>query len=370
MRLPPVFRRGLPLVCLTLMLSVPLAAFSVTKEQVNAACRDSEAALNAYRAAQDEFLEASLAFEEAANDVARVERQQVNISGAIETRQKDMDAARGAALEKAVEMYMRGASGAPGLLLSLDNVSEAMTSSEMLAAASADDQASLDNLLALEAELSRFQVELTDVEAELRTVEAQRLEAVNRQETARDDSQAAFANLSERCKELNRTYEQERAAAAAKAAAEAQGKSGAAAGASAESTSGFICPITPGRSSFIDSWGFARSGGRAHKGTDMMADWNEPTLAVVDGVVSVRSGGLGGRVAWLVGSNGTAYYYAHLSDWAVGSGTRVSRGQVVGYVGDSGNASGGSPHLHFEIHPGGRGAAAVNPYPTLASACF
>jgi hypothetical protein len=88
------------------MLSVPLAAFSVTKEQVNAACRDSEAALNAYRAAQDEFLEASLAFEEAANDVARVERQQVNISGAIETRQKDMDAARGAALEKAVEMYM------------------------------------------------------------------------------------------------------------------------------------------------------------------------------------------------------------------------------------------------------------------------
>ncbi|HJR92255.1 MAG TPA: M23 family metallopeptidase [Acidimicrobiia bacterium] len=370
MRPSPTVRRGFLLVCMALVLSLPLAAISVTKEQVDAACADSEAALEAYRAAEQEFLDASLAYEAAANDVAKVERQQTNIAGAIETRQGDMDAARKAALEKAVEMYMRGAAGAPGVLLSLDNVGEAMTTSEMLSAASADDHASLDTLLALEAELSRFQVELTGVEAELRDVEAARLDALGRQETALDNSQAAYGDLSDRCKELNRTYKQEQAAALAKAAAEAQGKSGAAAGASAESTSGFICPITPGRSSFIDSWGFARSGGRGHKGTDMMADWNEATLAVTDGVVSIGSGGLGGRTLWLVASNGTAYYYAHLSDWAVSSGSRVSRGQVVGYVGDTGNASGGAPHLHFEIHPGGRGSAAVNPYPTLASACF
>lgn len=366
---PPVVRRGFIAVSLVLVLTAPLAAISVTKEQVNAACADSEAALADYRAAQDAFLEASLAFEDAANDVARVERKQANIAGAIETRQADIDAARQAAEEKAVEMYMRGASGGPGLLISFQSIGEAMTTSEMLAAASADDQASLDTLLALEADLSRFQADLTVVEAELVTVREERAGALDNQETARNDSEAAYAKMSERCKEMNRTYLQEKAAAAARAAAEAQGKSGAAAGASPQATSGFICPIRPGRSSFIDSWGYARSGGRAHKGTDMMADWNEPIFAVVAGSVSIRNGGLGGKTVWLVADNGTAYYYAHLADWAV-TGGRVSQGQTVGYNGDTGNARGGHPHLHFEIHPGGRGSAAVNSYPTLAAACF
>lgn len=371
MRHPPVARRGFVLATLCVLFVIPVSAVSVTKEQVNAACKDSEQALAAFRAAQEEFVAASLDFEAAANDVARVERQQINIAGAIETRQQDMEGARESAEKKAVEMYMRGAAATPNLFLSLDNVGAAISTSEMLAAATADDQASLDELLALEGELDRFQVDLTEVEAELRTVQAQKLEAVNRQETARNDSEAAYNKMSDNCRELNRKYKQEQAAAAARRAQQAQGKSGAAAGASPQATSGFMCPITPGRSSFIDSWGYPRSGGRGHKGTDMMAPFNEPTFAVVSGTVTgVRNGGLGGKTLWVVAENGTAYYYAHLSDWAVSNGTSVGRGQTVGFVGDTGNARGGSPHLHFEIHPGGRGSAAVNPYPTLASACF
>lgn len=353
-----------------MVLGAPLGALSVTESEVDAACADSEAALQEYREAQVRFEEASIAFEEAANDVARVERKQANVAGAIETHEADESSVREAAEQKAVEMYMRGTAATPGLLLSVTNVGEAMTTAEMLEAAAGDDQASLDALLALQADLGRFQDELREVEAELRAVQAERRQAVNEMDAARADSEAAYDRLSEKCRELNRQYKQEQAAAAARARAQAQGKTGAAAGASPQATSGFICPMTPGRTSFIDSWGYPRSGGRTHKGTDMMAAFNETVFAVADGTVSIRTGGLGGLTVWLSADNGTAYYYAHLASYAVGSGQRVSKGQAVGYNGNSGNARGGSPHVHFEIHPGGRGSAAVNPYPTLASACF
>lgn len=362
-------RRLVTFLLLVLVASLPLAAVSVTKEQVNAACEDSKEALAAYRAAEEEFVQASLDWEAAANDVAAVERKQANVAGAIAERESNRSEIAEAAQQKAVEMYMRSAASTPTMLLTVGNVAEAMSTSEMLAAASADDRASLDALVALEGELSRFQDELADVEAELREVEAQRLDAVARQENARDDAAGAYDKMSDKCRELNATYKQEQAAAAARRAAEAQGKTGAAAGASPQATSGFICPMAPGRTSFIDSWGYPRSGGRSHKGTDMMAAFNEPVYAVANGSVYSRNGGLGGKIIWLTADNGTGYYYAHLNSWVVTSG-RVTKGQLIAYNGNTGNAVGGAPHVHFEIHPGGRGAAAVNPYPTLAAACF
>ena len=91
-----------------------------------------------------------------------------------------------------------------------------------------------------------------------------------------------------------------------------------------------------------------------------------PVLAVADGVLSkVGVNTLGGNRLWLTDDLGNAYYYAHLSGYApsVADGVRVRGGEIIGFVGNTGQAITTPPHLHFEIHPGD--GASVDPYPYL-----
>jgi murein DD-endopeptidase MepM/ murein hydrolase activator NlpD len=123
-----------------------------------------------------------------------------------------------------------------------------------------------------------------------------------------------------------------------------------------------LCPMNG--SAYGDSWGAPRSGGRSHEGVDMLAPMGTPIYAVVSGSVNFRQNRLGGNAASLVGDNGNRYYYAHFSAYE-GVSRRVNQGEVIGYNGDTGNAT-GTPHLHFEIHPGG--GLAVNPTPSVRAA--
>jgi murein DD-endopeptidase MepM/ murein hydrolase activator NlpD len=126
-----------------------------------------------------------------------------------------------------------------------------------------------------------------------------------------------------------------------------------------------FCPVG-GTVNFVDTWGAARSGGRSHQGTDMMAAHGTPVVANVSGQLQHKYNGLGGTSYYLHADNGDTYYGAHLQEY-VGGERQVSAGEVIGRVGSTGNAQESSPHLHFEYHPGG--GSAVNPYTYLDQVC-
>jgi murein DD-endopeptidase MepM/ murein hydrolase activator NlpD len=125
---------------------------------------------------------------------------------------------------------------------------------------------------------------------------------------------------------------------------------------------GLACPM-PG-SAYGDTFGASRSGGRRHEGVDMLAPRGTPIYAVTGGYAAFKQTRLGGNSVSLAGDDGTRYFYAHLSGFE-GPSRRVAQGEVIGYNGDTGNAS-GVPHLHFEVHPGG--GSAINPTPTVRAA--
>jgi murein DD-endopeptidase MepM/ murein hydrolase activator NlpD len=136
-------------------------------------------------------------------------------------------------------------------------------------------------------------------------------------------------------------------------------------------------------SSFSNDWGDARSEGRSHKGTDIMAEKHSAVVAVADGFVTkIDESPRSGYYVRITHRDGWQSWYMHLNNDTPGTDDGkggpegaypadlevdmfVSAGTVIGYVGDSGNAEGAGSHTHFELHNGRR---AVNPYPFLADA--
>lgn len=127
-----------------------------------------------------------------------------------------------------------------------------------------------------------------------------------------------------------------------------------------------VFPVQPA-CYFIDTWQESRGATRLHEGVDIIANRGTPLLAVSDGVITrtydAATSALSGNGLRLTAADGTYFFYAHLDSIAPGivAGTAVKAGQVIGFVGSTGNTN--TDHLHFEVHP--KGGAPVNPYPIV-----
>jgi hypothetical protein len=151
--------------------------------------------------------------------------------------------------------------------------------------------------------------------------------------------------------------------------------------------------LEPLAATLTNTFGAPRGGGRSHEGNDLMGHKLDHVLSATDGtVVDVRWSGNGSteHTIRVQGDDGYFYAYLHLNNdtpgtddgragWSdifavgIGVGARVHAGQMLGYMGDSGNAEGAGPHLHFEIRqsqPGGNvwNSVAIDPYPSLQAA--
>jgi murein DD-endopeptidase MepM/ murein hydrolase activator NlpD len=387
----------------------PASAASSSLESARAALKEAKAELKAEQARLDKLAQKQ------ADAETRLENTRIrmeDVQAKTEKAEADLAKSQEQLAARLAEIYKnRGSEGLDALAaifssddMSLTGVLERLALVNRAAETDAEVIAAVEHRLG---KLDQLQAELqeqkTAEQQQTAEYEAAREETLQALEASKDNYNTLRARVAALEEEERRRQEEEaRRIAAAKAAAEqaaaekaaaekaAANDNGSTATTKAKTTNttkaktttttkkktpapaidtsgGWVFPVQ-GPNSFVDTWGAPRSGGRTHKGTDIMTARNTPIVAVTNGVIrktNPTDSGLGGITIYLTGDDGNVYYYAHLSSIESGikAGVRVDIGQVIGYAGNTGNASGGAVHLHFEIRPGG--GASINPYPTL-----
>ena len=263
---------------------------------------------------------------------AEIDRLQRN----IETIQERLEA-------RAIIAFENGPVSTIDLLLSSRTFAEFSDRMEFLGSVAQNDSD-----LVLEREVSEEQ--LSRQEARLASLAIERAATAQQMESSRRSIQANTSAMQQTVDELAAKYRQEQQLLGAIGQNVHMGAPIA------------RCPVA-GPNSFVDSFGWPRSGGRSHAGIDLIAAYGTPVVSVQDGTASRTPNSLGGNAVIVYGPGGDWTYYAHLSSY--GASGHVGVGTVIGYVGATGNA--GINHLHFEYHPGG--GAAINPYQALLSVC-
>jgi peptidoglycan LD-endopeptidase LytH len=314
-------------------MAVPQAVGEESLSELQATMTDIQNQLNAAQARIEELRTQEALLEQSMETtLARLK--------VLEADQKDL---RGVAIRRARQLYMNGNSDMLEALLGSADLADLLNKTEALSQVSMDDTSAFLRLARTEAEIKMLNADLFADQKALAEAKAELAEQI----AAQQKQFEAVADDYERLKSKLVGVDVE---------VKADGS---------VSTGGMYCPVA-GPVSFIDSWGYPRSGGRTHEGTDMMAAYGTPLVAITSGTITYASyDGSGGNMIFLSGDDGHQYWYMHNQQNLVTSG-RVQAGQQIATVGDTGNAV-GNPHLHFEYHPGG--GAPVNPYPLVASLC-
>lgn len=368
-------RRVFTAICL-IVLVTPLGAgpalSDVTDEDVEQARAASEAAAAERADALADLDEAIIAYESVRSELEELTFKVGRLRSRIDRYQAETFDLLGVVQDRAVESYMNGEGrDTVAQVFSPETVQQAIIARQVLSLAVESESEQLDDLTATTAEMARLQEEL-DTEtirlAELQ-VEAEAIAARMNVMFEAADAEYQASNeeyeviKAEREEQIRREEEARRQRELMRAALQLPAE-----GVPLNITPGFICPVA-GATSFANTWGAPRSGGRSHKGVDMMGARGTPLVAVGSGIVRKSYGTLGGNIVWLYADHGVNYFYAHLDGYAGGlvDGQWVQRGQTIGYMGDTGNPAPGAYHLHFGIYPGG--ITAVNPYPTTAATC-
>jgi murein DD-endopeptidase MepM/ murein hydrolase activator NlpD len=305
--------------------------------------------------------------------IDRLEAAQETLSatrGELSGARRDLESSRASLSERLVALYVSGQPSFIETLLTTGSLTAAEQTGQLLDQVARRDAGVVVTVRERRLRLARL--ERTQEEAE--RVRATELDASAERRT---ELTAVVADrralLAEARAELTRQVAQERErrarlAALAKArqsALTSMPVAGQTALSGALPAGRYLFPVA-GAATFSNDWMFGRPGGRLHQGIDLFAARGTPVVAVADGsAFRVGYNGLGGWRMWLRDTGGNTFYYAHLDAFspAAVEGASVARGTVLGYVGDSGDARGTSPHLHFEIHPGGAGP--VPPYPVI-----
>lgn len=331
--------------------------------------------------------------------IAEVRDDQAAIADEIRVLIAQSERARASLAAQVRELYMGGAGESFASLLDARRLSDVGIRSHYLAAMTRADRAQIEVYGNIETRLERRRADLAAADAQLQELEAQALEAqaeLDRQlllaagleaevadrladaeararalevEAATLARRAEEAEAAERAAAIAAAEEAARRAAEAREAADTQREAAAppGAGAAPVNAAGMACPQAHPRS-FTDTWGAPRGGGRSHQGTDIFGARGGEVYAITDGVVQfTKTGSRAGLFLSLAGNDGHVYWYMHLQDFVASPGQRVSAGQLIAHNGDTGNARGTTPHIHFEYHPHGGGP--VNPYPLLVQVC-
>jgi len=374
-------RHGFALLLALVVIGTAAPARSASEEEVAEARRVQQEAAAARAAALTDLNGAAQAYEDLNGQYQSLIFRIGQMRSRIDAYQDESRRLREEIRRRAVEAYMQGPEQGPlgGLFIS-DRAQQALVARQVMARAVAEQAAALDNVEAITAEMARLEAELEadtvsagDLRLEAEAVAARMYELLAERDTELASADANLSTAEAALAEQRRREEEERLARLAEEDRQAAIRAallGPAGGVPDSVTPGFVCPVAPGSTVFVDSWGAPRDGGaRVHLGTDLMGFKGTPLVAVADGTIKQGSNGAGGNTVWLYADHGVAYFYAHLDTFAAGqgSGQWVARGTVIGYMGDTGNPAPGAYHLHFGLYPNGRGA--VNPYPTLARHC-